>query len=138
MTSLRAVLQRRLAAHLSDPPPGVPEEAVAVAPATLDDAAEVLATASKYSLPVLVWGGGTNQGWGGRVEPAVVLSTSRLNSIVDWQPEDLTVVVEAGVAASDLEERLGERGQTAVLPEMPGAATVGGVVASGASCWRRL
>jgi glycolate oxidase FAD binding subunit len=138
MTSLRTVLQRHLASHLSDPIPGVPEEAVVVAPATLDDAAEVLATASKYSIPVLVWGAGSNQGWGGRVEPALVLSTSRLNSIVDWQPEDLTVVVEAGVRVADLEQTLAGQDQTAVLPEVPGEGTVGGAVAAGLSGFRRL
>jgi glycolate oxidase FAD binding subunit len=138
MTSLRSVLQRRMAAHLSDPIPGAPEEAVVVAPATLDAASEVLAVASKYSLPVLVWGGGTNQGFGGRVDPALVLSTHRLNSIVDWQPDDLTVVVEAGVRVADLEETLAARDQTAVLPEAAGEGTVGGVVAAGLSGFRRL
>lgn len=138
MTSLRTVLQRHLAAYLADPIPGAPEDAVAVAPTSLDEAAEVLATASKYSLPVLVWGGGTNQGWGGRVEPALVLATTRLNSVVDWQPEDLTVVVEAGVRVADLEQTLAERDQTALLPEVPGNGTVGGVVAAGLSGFRRL
>lgn len=138
MTSLRSALQRRLAAYLSEPIEGAPEGAVAVAPATLAEAAEVLATASEHSLPVLVWGGGTHQGLGGRVDPAVVLSTARLNSIVDWQPDDLTVVVEAGVRVGDLESRLAERRQTAVLPEVPGEATVGGVIAAGVSGFRRL
>lgn len=138
MTSVRSALQRRLAAHLSEPIEGTPADAVVVAPATLDAAAEVLATASEHKLPVLVWGGGTHQGLGGRVDPALVLSTARLSSVVDWQPEDLTVVVEAGVRVAELEDRLAERGQTAVLPEVPGEATVGGVVAAGVSGFRRL
>ena len=138
MTSVRSALQQRLAGHLSDPIEGAPEDAVFVAPATLEGAAEVLATASRYSLPVLVWGGGTHQGIGGRVDPVLVLSTARLNAIVDWQPDDLTVVVEAGVGVADLEARLGERRQTAVLPEASGDATVGGVVAAGVSGIRRL
>ena len=138
MTSLRSALQRRLAAHLSEPIEGAPEDAVTVAPSTLEDTANILAIASRYSLPVLVWGGGTHQGMGGRVDPAVVLSTARLDSIVDWQPEDLTVVVEAGVRVADLEDRLAGRNQTAVLPEASGRATVGGVVAAGVSGFRRL
>jgi glycolate oxidase FAD binding subunit len=138
MTSVKAALRRRLAAFLSDPIEGAPEGAVAVAPATLAAAGEVLKTASEHSLPVLVWGGGTHQGMGGRVDPAIVLSTARLDAIVDWQPEDMTVVVEAGVRIADLEERLAERGQTAVLPETPGDATVGGVIAAGISGFRRL
>lgn len=138
MTSVKVALQRRLAAFLSDPIEGVPDGAVVVAPDTLAAAAEVLKTASEHTLPVLIWGGGTHQGMGGRVDPAIVLSTARLDSIVDWQPEDMTVVVEAGVRIADLEERLAGRGQTAVLPETPGDATVGGVIAAGISGFRRL
>jgi len=138
MTSVRSALQRRLREYLSEPIEAAPEGAVAVAPSTLPEAAEVLAVASAHSLPVLVWAGGTHQGLGGRVDPAIVLSTARLNAIVDWQPDDLTVVVEAGVRVSDLENRLAERHQTAVLPEFPGEATVGGVVAAGISGVRRL
>ena len=138
MTSLRSALQRRLADFLCEPIEAAPTEAVIVAPSTLDEAAEVLRVASDHSLPVLVWGGGTHQGLGGRVDPAIVLSTARLDTIVDWQPEDLTVVVEAGVRVADLEERLAEGGQTAVLPEVPGEGTVGGTVAAGVSGFRRL
>ncbi len=138
MTSLKSALQGRLGAFLSEPIEGLPEEAAVVAPSTLDEAAVILTLASKHTLPVLVWAGGTHQGLGGRVDPAIVLSTARLNTIVDWQPDDLTVVVEAGVRVADLEERLAERGQTAVLPEVPGDGTVGGAVAGGISGFRRL
>jgi glycolate oxidase FAD binding subunit len=95
----------------------------------------VLRTAGELGLTVLPWGGGTHQGYGGRVEPAIVLSTRNLLG-VDWQPDDLTVTVGAGVTVADLEDRLGTGGQTAVLPEQ--AATVGGVVAAGVSSYRRL
>ena len=138
MTSLRSALQRRLSPFLAPPIEGAPSEAVVVAPTTLDEAAAVLAAAAEHSLPVLVWGGGTHQGMGGRVDPVIVLSTARLNSIVDWQPEDLTIVVEAGVRVVDLENRLAEHGQTAVLPEVIGDGTVGGTVAAGLSGFRRL
>jgi glycolate oxidase FAD binding subunit len=72
------------------------------------------------------------------VEPDIVVSSHGLNSIVDWQAEDLTIVVQPGVLVADLETRLEQAGQTAVLPEVAGAATVGGVVAAGVSGWRRL
>jgi glycolate oxidase FAD binding subunit len=84
------------------------------------------------------------------VDADVVLVTRRLGGVVDWQPEDLTVVVEGGMPVADLEAMLAERNQTAVLPEdtaVPpggaaspsgGGATVGGVVAAGISGWRRL
>ncbi len=97
-----------------------------------------LRTASEHGLHILLWGGGSHQGIGYPVVPDVVLSTARLNRVVDWQPEDLTIVVEAGLTVAELETLLADRGQSAVLPERPGAATVGGVVATGVSGWRRL
>ena len=121
-----------------DPIDGAPEAEMTVAPRTIDETARILEAATQHRLSVLIWGGGTHQGMGGRVEPDVVLSTSRLNSLVDWQPDDLTVVAESGMKVADLEDVLSERSQTAVLPEHPLSATVGGVVASGVSAWRRL
>src|SRR5690606_9106622 len=72
------------------------------------------------------------------VEPDLVISTASLTGIEDWEPDDLTVVVRAGTPVEELESRLAVGGQTAVLPEMAGAATVGGVVATASSSYRRL
>ena len=127
-----------VARHGAEPGHGVPDVAPVVAPATLDDAAALLAAASAEGRRVLLWGGGTHQGFGYPVDADVVLLTRRLDRIVDWQPDDLTVVVEAGVLVSDLVSRLAERRQTAVLPERSGAGTVGGAVAAGRSGWSRL
>lgn len=108
-----------------------------VAPADLDEAARVLDEASERRARVLVWGGGTHQGIGYRVEPDVVLATARMSRILAWEPDDLTLVVEAGARVADVETMLAGGGQTAVLPEHPAGATVGGVVASGSSGYRR-
>ena len=116
----------------------VPEVERVIAPGALDEAATALRASSANGLSVLVWGGGTHQGIGYPVAADVVLVTTRLDRIVDWQPDDLTVVVEAGIRVADLESALAERGQSAVLPELPGDATVGGVIATGMSGWRRL
>jgi glycolate oxidase FAD binding subunit len=107
------------------------------APPTIEDVAGVLGAASGRRAPVLVWGGGLHQGIGHAVAPQVVLSTTRLDRIIAWEPEDLTVVVEAGVRIGRLEESLEERGQTALLPEMASDATIGGVIAAGLSGYRR-
>jgi glycolate oxidase FAD binding subunit len=107
------------------------------APPTIEGVAGVLEAASGRRAPVLVWGGGLHQGIGNAVAPQVVLSTTRLDRIIAWEPEDLTVVVEAGARIGRLEERLEERGQTALLPEMAPDATIGGVIAAGLSGYRR-
>jgi glycolate oxidase FAD binding subunit len=120
------------------PVDGAPPADHFLAPRTVEQAAAIMRAATDHDLRVLIWGGGTHQGHGYVVHPDIVVSTDRLDRIVDWEDEDLTVVVEAGVKVADLESKLSEKGQTAVLPETRGSATVGGVVASGVSGWRRL
>lgn len=107
------------------------------APASAEEMAEVLAAASDEGAVVVPWGGGVHQGLGRRVYPDVIASTRRLDRIVAWEPEDLTVVVESGVTVDDLEARLATRNQTAALPETAPGATVGGVIAAGVSGYRR-
>ncbi len=138
MTGIAGPVADALGPDVRDLFPGVPAAERVVAPTTVDALSEALAAASRERLRVLVWGGGEHQGIGYPVEADVVLVTSGLQRVVDWQPEDLTIVVEAGMAVAQLATLLDERGQSAVLPETPGNATVGGVVAAAASGWRRL
>ena len=136
MTSTVAGLARRFAGF-ADPDHPV-DGALLLAPATIAAAAEVLDAASEQRIPVGFRGGGTHLGLGHPVEPHVVLSSRRMDRLVAWHPEDLVAVVEAGMRVADLEAMLAGRGQSAILPETPGEATVGGVVAAGVSGWRRL
>ena len=135
MTSIRSALDE-LPAQV-ELIPGAPAADALVAPGSLDEIGVILDTASEHHLRTLIWGGGSHQGYGGRLDPVVVLSTANLSRIVDFQPEDLTVTVEAGVLVADLEAHLAEHGLTAALPENPGTATVGGIVSAGISGWRR-
>jgi glycolate oxidase FAD binding subunit len=125
-------------AHRIEPADGMPDGVPVVAPPDLDAGAEVLRAASASATPVVFWGAGSHQGYGHRVDAELVISTARLDRIVDWQPDDLTVVVEAGVPVRQLEEHIGVRQQSAVLAEQPGRATVGGTIATGLSGFRRL
>jgi glycolate oxidase FAD binding subunit len=118
--------------------PGVRiEEAEQVHPETVEEVADVLARASANRKKVLVWGGGTHQGIGYPVEPDLVLHTDGLHRLIDWEPDDLTVVVEGGVGVEELEARLASHRQTAALSEDAGPATVGGALAAGISGYRR-
>lgn len=114
-----------------------PDVECVIAPTSAAIAATACRAASEAGARIRFWGGGTHQGYGYPTATDLILSTERLQSIVTWSPDDLTVVVEAGVSVARLEDELATRGQTAVLPEQPGAATVGGVVAAGQSGWRR-
>ena len=113
------------------PVDGAPDVEHYVAPHSVEQTAEIMRAATDHQQKVLFWGGGSHQGHGYAVDPDIVLSTHRLSRMVHWEPDDLTVVVEAGVRVADLEAMLAEKGQTAVLPESPGPATVGGTIAAG-------
>jgi glycolate oxidase FAD binding subunit len=55
----------------------------------------------------------------------------RLNRIVDYQPADMTVTVEAAMTLARLQEVLGEHGQWLPIdPPLPEQATIGGIIAA--------
>jgi glycolate oxidase FAD binding subunit len=137
LTSLRVELAR-LAASMRAEVADLPEADLTAAPGTIDELAALLTEATRAGLKVLVWGGGSHQGYGARVEPDLVLVTTRLNRTLAWEPEDLTVVVEGGTTLAELDQTLSDKRLTAVMPELPHTATVGGTIAVGASGYRRL
>ncbi|HXG21305.1 MAG TPA: FAD-binding oxidoreductase [Methylomirabilota bacterium] len=64
----------------------------------------------------------------------VALSLRRLNRVVDYQPTDMTVTVEAGLSLARLQQVLGEHGQwLSIDPPLPERATMGGVIAANLS-----
>ena len=93
---------------------------------------EVMRWASRQGVAVFPRGGGTQLGLGNipsRVD--LVLDLSRCNRILDFQPSDLTVTVEAGITLESLQRELAQGGK--FLPvEAPLAerATIGGILAS--------
>jgi glycolate oxidase FAD binding subunit len=66
----------------------------------------------------------------------VVLSTRRLDAILEHEPGDLTAIVEAGVRLSTLAERLAPYGQMLAL-DPPGDPTIGACLAANLSGPRR-
>ncbi|MDX1691034.1 MAG: FAD-binding protein [Acidimicrobiia bacterium] len=131
MTSIASLL----AAFARDEVPGAPDTDVAVSPVTPEETARVLGLCSEHGLSVRFWGTGTRAGMGYPVEADVLVSTRRMTSVVDWQPDDLTVTVQPGHPADDLHGMLAERGQAVVLAS---GGTVGGALASASSGPARL
>lgn len=131
------VANRRLLERFRDESVDVDAELV-ISPPSIEDAAEALAVAADSGVPVSFLGGGTHRRLGNPVEAAVVMTSRAMNRILHYEPDDLTVVVEPGVTLARLAGELAERRLTAVLPEAQPDATVGGVVATGRSGYRRL
>ena len=93
---------------------------------SVQDAADVLARASAEGSTVSI----------GREDGDVVLSTARLDRVLEHEAGDLTTIVEAGVRVRDLNERLAEAGQVLAL-DPPGNPTIGACVAANLSGPRR-
>ena len=113
---------------------GLEPEAV-VFPNTIEEMSSLLSAADREGKTVVPWGGGTAMGLGNRATGCdLVISTSRLNRILEHEPSDLTVVVEAGITLGTLQEELGERGQFLPLdPPLPDRATIGGILSANSS-----
>lgn len=117
--------------------PDAPEAAFKLAPKTVRDVESIVRYCTERGLVIQVWGGGTHSGFGNPPEPDFVMSMERMGEVETWEPDDLTMVVGAGARVGKIEAMLAERNQTLVMPENPGEATIGGVIASGVSSLRR-
>ena len=106
-----------------------------VRPASLDEVSRVLALAWDAELAVVPRGGGHALELGhppSRLD--LVLDLRRLDHVVEYNPDDLTVTVEAGATMEALTARVGARRQ--LLPLDPGGVerrTLGGLAATNAS-----
>src|SRR5207245_11465779 len=91
-------------------------------------------------MAVIPRGGGTKLGWGNPPARAdLILSTARLNKIIEHAWADLTVTVEAGCSIQILQQTLAAHGQRLGLdPLWPERATVGGVLSANDSGTVRL
>ena len=106
-------------------------------PGTIDEMATLYRALDSSETTTLVVGGGNHLGIGHPVLADAVVSTGGLDRVIDHQPEDLTLTVEAGVTLGSIEELLAPHRQTAALLETSPTATIGGVVAAGLSGYRR-
>jgi glycolate oxidase FAD binding subunit len=116
---------------------GAQGRATHLTPSSNEELAGALREASNEDQVVKVVGGGTRQGYGSSVEPDIVINMDGFAGIEIWDPDDLTVTLGAGTPVKHLESTLGSRSQSAVMPEVPGESTAGGVVAVGISSLRR-
>ena len=113
---------------------GVTPGAVAK-PSNRDVVAEIMRWAASERVSVFPRGGGTQIALGNvpdRVD--LVLDLSSLCHVLDYQPADLTVTVEAGIPLRSLQKALAQGGKYLPL-EAPLAdqATVGGIIAASTS-----
>jgi glycolate oxidase FAD binding subunit len=109
-------------------------------PGNAEDLARCLRWAHGAGLRVTPRGGGTKMGWGN--PPAacdLLLSTARLDRVLDHAWADMTVIAEAGCRVAALQQALAQHGQHLALdPLWPERATVGGILSTNDSGTLRL
>ena len=115
------------------------EPSLVVEPGTIEETSEVMKLASREGLAVSPRGGGTKMGLG-NIPRAVdlILSTARMDGIIEHVPGDQIVRAQAGLKLQDLQDNLSEADQMFGVDPPEEGATVGGVVAANASGPRRL
>src|SRR5829696_1179306 len=115
------------------------EPSFVVEPGTIEETSEVMKLASREGLAVSPRGGGTKMGLGN--PPRVVdliLSTARMDGMIEHVPGDQIVRTQAGLRLQELQENLAGSDQMLGLDPPEEGATIGGVVAANASGPRRL
>ena len=101
---------------------------VTVSPASAEQISEILKLASAKRWTVVPAGGMT---WI-KSTANLIISTRRLNRIIEHEPDDLIAIAQDGVTLTDFNAKLAENGQWLPLdPPDNGYSTLGGVVATG-------
>lgn len=108
-------------------------------PTTIAEASEIMQLAAQHGWHVIPWGGGTHQLIGATPTQAdLVIVTTALNRVIQHEPNDLTISVEAGMTIGTLRTYLASHGQMLpVDPALPDHATIGGLIATAADGPRR-
>lgn len=110
-----------------------------LAPESPTDLAQALGDAASHARTIALGGNASKRLMAGPTEPAdVAISTTALHRVLEYEPHDLTISVEAGLPWSELTSVLAANRQMVPLdPPFADNATVGGVVASNGSGPRR-
>jgi glycolate oxidase FAD binding subunit len=113
-----------------------------VAPGTIDEVSKIIAYANREHVTVIPRGNGTKMGIGGIPKGMdLILSTLRLNRIIESDVDNLTLSVQSGITLGEIQKLLAKQGKGYFLPLDPpfaGQATLGGIVATNSSGPRRF
>ncbi len=115
-------------------------------PTTADEVEAIVAEAGATARRIEVIGGGTKRAIGQMDPVDIVLSTQRLDRILDYAPDELVLTVQPGVRLADIEKLVAARGQMLAFepPHLTrllgarGEPTIGGVLGANLSGPRRV
>jgi glycolate oxidase FAD binding subunit len=107
-------------------------------PQTLEELSAILSAAHRDRQPLIPSGNGSKLHWGG-LATAQIVSTAKLNQLIDHAVGDLTVTAEAGMTLAALQAELAKARQFLPIdPSYADRATLGGIVATAdTGAWRQ-
>lgn len=112
-----------------------------VLPSSIDEVSRLVSYASDNHFAIIPKGNGTKIEIGGIPKKVdIILSTSRLNRIMELDTDNLTLSFECGVTLGEIQKRLTESGRGYFIPLDPPfkeRATMGGIVATNSSGAKR-
>ena len=103
-----------------------------ISPKKIDDIIEIIQTSNQKNDKIIVWGSGTKISIGNIPEKLdIILKTERMNQVVEYIPENLTVTTNSGIKLKELQSELNKRGQFLPIdPFNSENATIGGIISS--------
>ena len=107
-----------------------------VFPNSVEALSETVRQCAADRLPFAPIGSGSKFSWGNglALDALMLVSTAKLDQVIDHAVGDLTVTVQAGMRFGELQAQLKKAGQfVAIDPSYEDRATVGGIVATGDS-----
>ena len=107
-----------------------------VFPNSVEALSETVRQCAADRLPFAPIGSGSKFSWGHSLalDALMLVSTAKLDQVIDHAVGDLTVTVQAGMRFGELQTQLKKAGQfVAIDPSYEDCATVGGIVATGDS-----
>src|SRR5262249_19610738 len=115
-------------------------------PNTEDEAAELIRSHARVSVPLAVSGGDTRAGFGNAVAASARLRSTGLTGIGALNPGEMVMTVRAGTSLLEVEAALAENSQMMAFEPMDhrpvmgtsGEPTIGGVFAANVSGPRRF
>lgn len=104
---------------------------VVVFPENTQQVSDIVKLANKYLIPIIERGAASNHNGGcAPVKGGIILHFSKMNKVVNFNPEDMTCVVQPGVVVGDLQKLVESKGL--YFPPDPSnlaVSTVGGGIA---------
>lgn len=110
------------------------EAEIVVAPSSSEEVSRIVTLCAKWGVPVVPQGGNTGLVGGAVARRGdVLVSLHRLNRILEVDPENFTIAVEAGCILADVQKAASEAGRLFPLSlGAEGSCTIGGNIASNA------